>query len=53
MDEWICVQVSHHKDVAKTIQKFQKNGWSLHTYQVTGRDIWISHYLLFNKEPAS
>ncbi len=47
--EWMCVQVKHHKDVASAIERFQKNGWRLHTYQVTGRDVWISHYLLFEK----
>ena len=36
MKEWICVEVKHHKDVGETIEKFQKNGWSLYTYQVTG-----------------
>ena len=50
LKRYMCVQVSHHKDVGKTIEEWQKNGWSLHTYQVTGRDIWISHYLLFERE---
>jgi len=50
LNEWICVEVKHHKDVGETIEKFEKNGWSLYTYQVTGRDIWINHYLLFKKE---
>jgi hypothetical protein len=49
LKEWQCVQVGHHKDVCKTIEEWQKNGWRLHTYQVIGRDIWISHYLLFEK----
>ncbi|MCW3986543.1 MAG: hypothetical protein NWE91_09100 [Candidatus Bathyarchaeota archaeon] len=49
MKEYMCVEVKHHKDVAKTIEQFQKNGRNLHTYQVTGRDIWINHYLLFEK----
>ena len=49
MKEWMCVQVKHHNDVANTIERFQKNSWSLHTYQVTGRDVWINHYLLFEK----
>ncbi len=47
--EWMCVQVKHHKDVASANDRFQKNGWRLHIYQVTGRDVWISHYLLFEK----
>ena len=50
MKEWICVQVGHHKDVGDTIRRFQESGWTLHTYQVAGRDVWISHYLLFEKE---
>ena len=49
LKEWMCVQIKHHKDVGPAIEKFQKNGWSLHAYQVTGRDIWINHYLLFEK----
>ena len=49
MKEYICVEVKHHKDVGKKIEEWQKNGWRLHTYQVTGRDIWINHYLLFEK----
>ena len=50
LKEWMCVQVKHHNDVASTIERFQKNGWRLHTYQVTGRDVWINHYLLFEKD---
>jgi hypothetical protein len=46
---YVCVQVGHHKDIGKTIEDMQRRGWRLHTYQVTGRDIWISHYLLFEK----
>ena len=49
MKEYVCVQVGHHKDIGKTIEDMQKMDWRLHTYQVTGRDIWISHYLLFEK----
>jgi len=49
MKEWICVQVDTHKDVGKTIEEWREKGWSLHTYQATGRDIWIKHYLLFEK----
>jgi len=47
----MCVQVKHHKDVGPTIEKFEKNGWRLHTYscaQVSvGADAY--HYLLFEK----
>ena len=49
MKEFICVQVDDHRNVAGTIAKWQKEGWRLHTYQATGRDIWIKHYLLFEK----
>jgi hypothetical protein len=47
--EWECVEVEHHKDVGRTIHKWQKNGWHLHAYQATGRDVWVKHYLLFEK----
>jgi len=49
LKEWECVELTHHKDISKTIEKWQKNGWNLHSYQATGRDIWIKHYLLFEK----
>jgi len=43
------VQVGHHEKIGEVIEEYQKMGWRLHTYQVTGRDIWINHYLLFEK----
>ncbi|MDH5663800.1 MAG: hypothetical protein OEY90_04970 [Candidatus Bathyarchaeota archaeon] len=49
MKEWECVEVKHHKDVGRTVEEWQRNGWCLHTYQATGRDVWITHYLLFEK----
>ncbi len=49
MKEFMCVQVGNHGDVGKTIAEWQNKGWKLHTYQATGRDIWIKHYLLFEK----
>ena len=49
LKEYMCAEVKHHKNVGKTIEEWQKNGWRLHTYQVTGRDVWINHYLLFEK----
>jgi len=49
LKEYMCVEVKHHKNVGKTIGESQRNGWRLHTYQVTGRDIWINHYLLFER----
>jgi hypothetical protein len=45
-----CVQVKHHNEIGKIIGQWQRNGWRLHTYQATGRDIWINHYLLFERE---
>jgi len=47
------VEVKHHKDVAGAIEEYQRKGWRLHTYQVTGRDIWINHYVLFEREAQS
>jgi len=54
MKEWMCVQVKHHDNVANIIEKFQKNGWRLHTYQTAGMgagpmSFTVSHYLLFEK----
>jgi hypothetical protein len=49
LKEYMCAEVKHHKEVGRTIEEWQKNGWRLHTYQVTGRDIWINHYLLFER----
>ena len=47
MKEWECVEVEHHKDVGEAIERWQENGWHLHAYQATGRDVWVKHYLLF------
>ena len=49
MKEWECVEVKHHKDVGRKVEEWQKNGWCLTTYQATGRDVWITHYLLFER----
>ena len=49
LKEWECVEVEHHRDIGRTIEKWQKNGWRLHTYQATGRDVWVKHYLLLEK----
>ncbi len=49
LKEWECVQVGHHKDTGRTIEKWQKNGWRLHTYQATGYGTDVKHYLLFEK----
>jgi hypothetical protein len=49
MKQYECVQVRHHKDVASTIDEWQKNGWQLHTYTAAGDAAAINHYLLFGK----
>jgi hypothetical protein len=49
LKEYECVQVGHHKDVGKTIEEWQKKGWSLHSYQASGLSTGVFHYLLFEK----
>jgi len=51
LKEWQCVQISHHKDIGKTIEEWQKKGWRLHTYTcaVFREGFDINHYLLFEK----
>ena len=55
MKEWECAKVGHHKDVGKTIEEWQKNGWRLHTYSCAqaGMGEIITHYLLFEREATS
>jgi len=51
LKEWECVQVGHHKKIGKAIEEYEREGWSLHTYQATGPYMGeINHYLLFEKE---
>jgi len=50
LKEWTCIEVGHHKNIAKRIEEYQREGWQLHTYQATGQAALISHYLLFEKE---
>jgi hypothetical protein len=50
LKEWTCVQVGHHKNIAEVIEEYQRNGWSLHTYQATGQATLVSHYLLFERD---
>jgi len=55
LKEWKCVEVNHHKDVGKTIEEWQRNGWHLHTYQTAGMGAGpmaynVKHYLLFEKD---
>ena len=49
MKEDEFAQVRHHKDVAVTIEEWQRKGWRLHTYQAAGDTTAINHYLLFEK----
>jgi len=49
MKEYVCIQVNHHKDIAKVIQEHLMDGWHLHTYQATGQAAMTKHYLLFER----
>jgi len=49
MKEYECVQISHHKDVGKTIAEWERNGWCLQSYAVAGSPTAVNHYLLFKK----
>jgi hypothetical protein len=54
LKEYECVEVKHHKNVGRTIQEWQQNGWHLHTYQAVGdvgmATAFVNHYLLFEKD---
>jgi len=50
LKEWRCIQIDDHRKIAECIEDVQRDGWQLHTYQASGRDIWIKHYLLFERE---
>ena len=51
MKEWECVYVDSYKNVGKTIENMEKNGWRLHTYWPinVGRGTDVDHYLLFER----
>jgi hypothetical protein len=49
LKEYTCVQVGHHKNIGKTIEEWQRNGWRLHTYQAQGTPTLVNHYLLFER----
>ena len=52
MKEWQCVLVPNHKDVGRTIEGWEKNGWRLHTYACAGNaalTLRTSHYLRFER----
>jgi hypothetical protein len=55
LKEWECVQVDSHKDIGRTIEQWQRNGWRLNTYQAAGMGAGpmaykVNHYLLFERE---
>jgi len=55
LKKYECVEVKHHKDIGKTIEKYQRNGWRLYTYQTAGMGAGpmaynVNHYLLFEME---
>jgi hypothetical protein len=47
--KWECVEVNHHKNVGGTIEEWEKNGWSLYSYNTAGYGTAINHYLLFSR----
>jgi hypothetical protein len=49
MKEYTCIQVSHHDKIGKVIEKYQMEGWHLHTYQAQGSPTLVNHYLLFER----
>jgi hypothetical protein len=52
LKEYECVEVSHHRDIGKSIEKWQRNGWRLHTYVCAGNAnmaMGTVHYLLFER----
>jgi len=50
MIEYECVQVNHHRDIGRTFEDRQREGWHLHTYQAVGGGTAVNHYLLFERE---
>jgi hypothetical protein len=52
LKEYECVEVSHHRDIGKTIEEWQKKRWHLHTYACAQSGVGksVSHYLLFETE---
>ena len=45
--KWECVEVGHHRNVGRTIEEWEGNGWTLFSYNAAGNPGAISHYLLF------
>jgi hypothetical protein len=52
--EYLCIELKHHKEIADTLEKYQEQGWRLHTYQATATMVGlapvVSHYLLVEKD---
>ena len=47
---WECVQLDHHKEIGRTIEEWESNGWVLFTYTCAQlQNTAINHYLLFTK----
>jgi hypothetical protein len=53
LKEWTCVQVGHHKDIARAIAELQKEGWQLFAYEAAGAPTAVNHYLLFERETST
>ena len=48
MKKYVCVQVDHHANISDVINRYQIQGWRLHTYQAAhSTNHNINHYLLF------
>ncbi len=49
--KWECVQLSHHKEIGRTVEEWESKGWVLFTYTCAQlQNAAINHYLLFTKE---
>jgi len=56
MKEWQCVLVSNHKDVGKTIEEHEKEGWWLHSYACAGNAalaLGTNHFTCSSKRKAT
>lgn len=53
MKEYLCVQVGHHKKIARVMEEYQGKGWHLHTYQAQGSPTIVNHYLLLERDPGT
>jgi len=46
----IVSQAGKEKQIGEVIERHQREGWSLHTYQAQGTPAIVNHYLLFERE---